>query len=324
MANVVAPTPVRLTPVHIPKPWGQEIWYTGMEARGESSVVDADGRAVPLSAYLGADPAATCNGEDVLLLKVLDPSPEPVRGDLYFEVHEEKREVYVVTAVDRTAWPAGVGAIRFGMNQPRRRAFDDDDAFRAAYLNAVTAYEAIRRAIDAGDTGRAEDEQAARAEMDAFTAIKELQVGDVVQVPTWTPHSLQHGVRVVEFQTPTYERLIVSFAQRVLTQDHWDTAAAVARMHLDPPAPPRLAPVAPGVERIATFEGFNVWRLRGSVELPAALPYAVCMAIDGTARIGDLELAHEAAAFVPRAALAAGRVTVAAGDATVLIAAPGL
>ncbi len=26
----------------------------------------------------------------------------------------------------------------------------------------------------------------------------------------------QHGVRVVEFQTPTYERFIISFAQRVL------------------------------------------------------------------------------------------------------------
>ena len=145
---------MRLTPVHIAKPWGQEIWYSGIEARGESSVIADNGQRVPLSAYLAAAPNLLTNGYPVLLLKVLDPRPEPVLGDLYFEVHEEKREVYVVTAVDPTAWPDGTGYIRFGMNQALREKFDGDEAFRAAYLETVQRYEAIRRAIDDGASGQ--------------------------------------------------------------------------------------------------------------------------------------------------------------------------
>ena len=75
-----------------------------MEERGESRVLAAGGE-LRLSAYLEAAGIAA----PVILLKVLDPHPEPVRGDLYFEVHEHKREVYVVTAVDRNAWPGRPG-----------------------------------------------------------------------------------------------------------------------------------------------------------------------------------------------------------------------
>ena len=77
----------------------------------------------------------------VALLKVLDPAPEPVLGDLYFELHETKQEVYVVTHVDRRAWPDGRGAIRFGMNAARRAVYADDAKFRAAFLKAVREYE---------------------------------------------------------------------------------------------------------------------------------------------------------------------------------------
>ena len=227
----------------------------------------------------------------VLLLKVLDPKPAAVAGDLYFEVHEEKQEVYVVTAIDHRAWPDGRGGIRFGMNQELRAGYADDDAFRAAYLTAVTEYESIRRAID--ESGAAIDagtEAEARARMESFTALRELRLGDVVRVPTWTPHSLQHGVRVVEFQTPTYERYIISFAQQVLTQDHWDTAHAVAHMSLDAPAGEQFESVSEGIERIARFDDFNVWRVdldrATQVLLPPGLTYLVGMCIDGTAKTG--------------------------------------
>ncbi len=318
---------MQLLPVHIPKPWGQEIWYTGMEARGESRVSTRDG-ALGLSDYLALDRGRLLAGAELLLLKVLDPRPDAVLGDLYFEVHEEKQEVYVVTHVDTQAWPDGIGKIRFGMNQVRRAQSTDDDAFRAAYLDAVRAYERVRREIDAsGKTPDAQmlaDEARLRADMEAFTTLRDLAVGDVVRVPTWTPHSLQHGVRVVEFQTPTYERYIVSFAQKVLTQDHWDSEHAVARMHLDSPAPEVFEPVAEGTERIARFADFNVWRATltdAPFALPQHLPYAVCMCIEGRMSLGSITLRSEEAAFIPAAGIAETKLS---GPGRVLIAAPDL
>ncbi len=320
--------PVRLESVCIPKPWGQEIWYTGMESRGESRVrIDAS-ESVPLSVWLDADANATSGGEDVLLLKILDPAPEPVTGDLYFEVHSEKREVYVVTHIDPTAWPNGIGEIRFGMNQQLRREFADDQSFRSGYLKAVQSYEKVRRAIDSGTRSPflVMQEMALRDRMDSFTHVRELRIGDVVHVPTWFPHALQHGVRVVEFQTATYERLIVSFAQQVLTQDHWNSVAAVAGMSLDPGTEQPAEVVTTGIERIARFDHFNVWRANGSAgefALPRSLPYAIVMAVGGKVHAGGLVLDAEDACLIPRAAIAHSRLHV-AQDAHALLAAPGL
>ena len=307
---------VRLIPVRIPKPWGQEVWYTGIEARGESQVATPS-RPMRLSDYLNR-----IGLTEVLLLKILDPSPEPLLGDLYFEVHEKKREVYVVTHV-----PQNGGRIRFGMNQAMRAQFADDAAFRSAYIAAVQRYETVRRRLDSRqsqpDQALTEEEAARRADMDAFTALRPLSIGDVIAVPTWTPHALQHGVRVVEFQTPVYERLIVSFTQKVLTQDHWDTLRAVERMKIGAPQPPVFENVRPGVERVAQFEDFNVWRVDGrkapDLQLPANLPYAVMMSLADNASAGTVSLNREDAAFVPSSALHRPLN----GD-QYLIAAPGL
>lgn len=326
--------PVLLEPVHIAKPWGREIWHTGIEARGECGVRTPAG-VLPLSQYQALAPRRLSGGLPLVLLKILDPEPKPVLGDLYFETHEQKQEVYVVTHVDPDAWPDGTGGIRFGMNQDLRRRYGDDDAFRRDYLAAVKAYEAVRRDIDAGAAVAAGREAELRAAMNAFTNMRELRLGDVVVVPTWLPHSLQHGVRVVEFQTPTYERYIISFAQQVLTQDHWDTETAVARMHLDVPAPPRFEELADGVENIVTFDDFRVWRARvpagGSLPLPLHPSYLLCMGVQGQVHLGALTLAPEQAAFVPGAALTDQHSTTVtrlhntAGEpATVLLAAPDL
>lgn len=323
--------PLRLSAVRIAKPWGEEIWYTGIEARGESCVVTNKGK-VPLATYLSLAPDRLCRRQPIVLLKVLNPKPEPIIGELYFEVHEEKREVYVVTHVDPTAWPDGVGYIRLGMNQSLRSRFPDDDAFRAAFLKAVSEYETVRKRVDAGDTAAAVREANAREQVESFSALQPLVVGDVVVVPTWLPHSLQHGVRVVEFQTPTYERHIISFAQRVITQDHWDSATAISQMRLDAPVAADFDTPAPGVERIVAFADFAVWRVQlasgAEFSLPDHLPYAVCLALGGEVEIsttgGAISLADEEAAFVPAAASAAKIVNRAPLALACLIAAPGL
>jgi len=299
--------PVELLPVVIPKPWGREIWYTGIEARGECRVRTADG-ALPLSSYLALAPSHLVRRAPLVLLKILDPRPDPVLGDLYFEVHGEKQEVYVVTHIDPGAWPNGRGQIRFGMNQALRAQYPDDATFRRDYLAAVETYAAIRRRIDGGAAVPTEIEHAAREAMERFTALRPLAVGDVVVVPTWLPHSLQHGVRVIEFQTPTYERYILSFAQRVLTQDHWDTVAAVPRMNLDAAPEPAFVSPAPGVEQIVAFETFRVWRVTlgpgAAFDLPRHPAYALCMVVKGHLAIGALALGPEQAVLIPGATLA--------------------
>ena len=305
--------PLPLEPLSIPKPWGQEIWYTGIEERGVCQFVDGHRRTpIPWLQAAVPDHALGPPGTPPVLLKILDPSAEPVTGDLYFELHDEKREVYVVTHVDPEAWPDGVGAIRYGFDPERVAAAGSDNAFRAQYLEAVRAYERVRRALDAlppGEEASADvlsEEARLRANMDAFTAMRPLRVGDVVRVPLLLPHSLQHGVRTVEFQTPVYERQILSFAQKVLTQDHWDTAEAVQRMTLVAPPPEPFDPIAeqPGmlVERIVDFEDFEVCRARlaGTVSwLPSGNRYSVVMVISGALALPGLNLGPEQAAMLP-------------------------
>lgn len=307
---------IALQAVHIPKPWGEEIWYTGMEDRGVARAGHT-GRDVPLPWVLSALPAALCHRREreLMLLKILAPRPEEVFGDLYFELHEEKREVYVVTAVDRGAWPDGVGAIRFGFDPDVRQQYPDDDSFRRAFRQAVADYESVRREIDTLLDERAalppaqiEAEQERRAAMNRFTALKPLRVGDVVKVPTLTPHSLQHGVRTVEFQTPVYERLIVAFAQKVLTQAHWDTEEAVALMQLDtPPQPPSEMLLDTGgvrVERIVDFPDFEVRRLvvepGAEFDLPTPDDYALLIVVQDVLALGGCGLAAEQAVLIPR------------------------
>ncbi len=303
--------PMRLSAATVSKPWGRELWLTGIEARGESGVHTNAG-VLPLSHYLTLAPRRLTGSRDgLVLLKLLDPRPEPVLGDLYVEAHAIKREVYVVSGVDPGAWAQGHGAIRYGVNQSLRRRYGDDAAFRRAYLNAVKRYEAVRRAIDAGRVPAAAQEERLRRAMEAFTDLRRVAVGDVVVVPPWLPHSLQHGVRVIEFQTPVFERYILSFNQQVATQSHWDTEAAMPYLRLDTPVAPRPHRLGEGVERIASVAGFDVLRMvlapAAGLVLPDHGRYALCMVVAGQVQLGNLPLAAEEAAFVPAAALACGR-----------------
>lgn len=318
--------PQPLTPVAIPKPWGREIWYTGIEARGESRVGTDPG--LPIGTYLALAPGHLSAGHVPVLLKILDPRPEPVLGELYLEVHESKQEVYVVTDVDPAAWPDGSGRIRYGISQSKRQQYDNDDDFRAAFLAALTEYERIRQQIDAGAGGLDKQEAAARAEARTFTDERPLAVGDVIAVPVWVPHSLQPGVRVVEFQTPTYERFILSSSQKVLTQNGWDSARAVAGMRLDTPVDMPPEPVSDHVQRIVRFDEFGVWQARAAraLTLPESLPYALAFCVRGQTMLagpgGGLNLGGGEAAFIPKRAI--GSVIQGDADSLLLLAAPGL
>jgi hypothetical protein len=325
--------PLQLAPIAIAKPWGIEHWYTGIEARGVSNITD--GRCItPLSWVVACAPRHLFGDAPIALLKVLDPAPDPVLGDLYFELHESKDEFYVVTHVDRRAWPEGRGAIRFGMNARLRASYHDDKRFRIEYAAAVAHYEEIRRTIDrllddkrlaAGfdldaavpvdvmqrwiddvETPLVEEERKRRRAMDAFTQMRTLDEGDIVQLPRLLPHALQHGVRVIELQTPTYERRIVSFAQKVLTQNHWDTQIAVDAMRLDSPAPapPRILIHEPDctVERIVEFDSFAARRITlapgARLTIPNGIRYALCIGVSGELKLGDVALATERACLL--------------------------
>lgn len=326
LARVRLDLPLLLEPIYIPKPWGQEIWYTGIEARGQAAV-KGDKGSLPLPwvleflrPQLGL--AATDN---LILLKILDPLAEAPYGDLYFELHEQKQEVYVVTHVDAAAWPGGKGAIQLGFNPAARANYATANDFKAGYLHAVREYEQTRRAIDSlldrkkQELGISLNEPVAvkqlklwlkelsqhpdnkalinrerelKQSMDSFIARHPLEVGDVVAVPRLVPHALQHGVRVVEFQTPVYERRILSFGQKVLTQNHWDTEVALQLVDMD--AEPFIPPVQLAhtdkvqIQRIVNFDDFEVQRivLKGDCQLSVPF-YGLLMVLEGSVCIND-------------------------------------
>lgn len=323
--------PFELETVSIPKPWGQEIWYSGIEQRGVSTV-----KNVPLpwllsvfGEYLG------CTGSP-MLLKILDPFPEPNLGDLYFEMHEKKIEVYVVTQIDPAAWPTGSGKIRYGFNQDIIHEFESDDKFRDSYQQSVTEYRLTRNEIDtqlkslrkqlgpvAGnpltpaqyhqliaqiDPELNAREENLRKKMYRHTGLLDLNVGDVVTVAPMVPHSLQHGVRVIEFQTPHYERYILSFGQEVLTQDHWDTDSALASARTDVHAPTPPVKISSDQDLIADFDAFKVTRIKlepGKSAETQHTNYTIVIGVAGEMTLDDLTVVGPERAFFqpPRKAL---------------------
>lgn len=356
--------PLTLDPVKIPKPWGQEIWYTGIEARGQANVV-AQSFTTPLPWVLALMPEYLSAGleKKITLLKTLDPLPNEVYGDLYFELHEQKQEVYIVTHIDEHAWENSTGAIRLGFDETIRAQYQNDEQFKAAYLEATQKYERVRRNIDAlVDKERVkngmelsaaidcetlaewekqfpqdliEQEQQARSYMNTFSALYPLVVGDVIKVPCYVPHALQHGVRTLEFQTPVYERKILSFAQKVLTQPHWDTEAALENILCVAPQPkvlPILFATENGtikVEEVVRFDDFCVVRINlaaySTYALPAQNSYGLIMPIVNSCNIlsatFELDVATEKAIFVSYALMSNTHESLwlSAGDAAVQV-----
>jgi hypothetical protein len=327
IARVALGSVLPLSPVFIPKPWGREIWFTGVEERGVCNVISPHGQT-PIPWVQAAMPQLRIGpaNQSLILLKILDPVAKAVQGDLYFELHEQKREVYVVTHVDRDAWPDGTGYIRYGFSPDKLAQYPDAKEFRRRYLDAVQNYEQLRRTLDAADKSSKQRQSGSdaallarerdlRAAMDSFTHLRPLRVGDVVKVPLLTPHSLQHGVRTIEFQTPVYERKILSFAQEVVTQNHWDTIEAVAQMNLHTPLDKPFTALRNDeqvlIERIVDFDDFEVHRVQMS---PSATlqdigsdSYQILVVVEGTLAIEGNNYGPEEALILP--ADWAGKVT---------------
>lgn len=302
--------PMRLEICYVEKPWGREAWYTGIEKRGISRVRSATGNT-ELPYALGMFPVPLIGEDEAppILLKTLEPLPDAVYGDLYLEVHREKWEVYVVLAVDPAAWPDGIGCLRAGLDPESVESYRAKHGARWEHRliddleEAIRRYEQVRRQIDGMlDTalrGRGENpdepvspalhralladlpeallaaERDKRAAVERYLGKVPLRRGDVVRLPPGVLHSLQRGVKVIEFQTPTYERLIAMFAQKVLTQPHWDVAESMRVMEKAAYTPPTLEVLQDDdglkVERIVDFPQFQVDRVALSASRTLAI-----------------------------------------------------
>ena len=292
--------PLFLKTVCIPKPWGFEAWYTGVEKRGVALVETATGTTeLPYALALFRQAYLKHHPEDLILLKTLNPVAEEVLGDLYLEMHEKKWEVYVVTEIDPQAWPSGEGIIKAGLHPEKIQQYQMQHGERWAecYLNDfaahVSAYERLRRSIDQQmDAMRQahalaldaplspeqtqkflahlppqqhDEEKKLRRQVYDFVGDLKVKAGDIIAFPSHQMHSLQHGIRVIEFQTPHYERLIVMFGQKVLTQSHWDTAKALRLMepgvYQAPPLKVLEKTKTRRVERFVEFPDFSADRI---------------------------------------------------------------
>ena len=328
--------PLTLKTIDIGKPWGKEIWYTGIEKRGFSSVTDGTNDA-PLPWVLSVAPSrlAASKEKQINLLKILDPLPDPPFGDLYFELHKKKQEVYIVVDIDKNSWPQEFGGVRYGFDEATINTYLSKTDFYNAYKRAVERYYKIRQTIDDRlDTLRKKEgillneplsssiiskwmtlipndwlsqEKELRAHMDSFTAILPVKVGDIIKIPLLTPHGLLHGVRVVEFQNPVYERLILSFNQKTLTQNHWDTQEALNIMTelVEPFQQLKVTKKDSDhiVEEVAVFEDFKVLRLtlisKSSYKLSVSKDYKLLLVIEGGISCNGTIAHKECGLFLP-------------------------
>ena len=322
-----ATAPLPLVPVSVPKAWGREIWFTGIEERGVVGVGTASAQ-VPLPWVMAARRGHFGSVAAPVLVKVLAPSSSADTGDLYFEVHEHKEEVYVVAAVDQACWPDRCGRMRYGFDPAQRKRLGDT-GFRMAFATAAQANARAQRALAAsGARGPAHDEARAtvrrtRDRLQGFVNDRVLEVGEVVRVPPGLPHGLMHGVRAVEIQTPSYERDVLYAAQPLAPTDSLPILERLEQVRMDVPddAPAKEASPAPGVRtgRIARMSDFDVHRFALDAGAVATLPtasYGVLLCMHGHVRCGGLELGPEQAALCSERALAR---RVEAGDASAVV-----
>lgn len=320
-----------LEPVEIPKPWGKEIWFTGIENRGISRISirpvpakekgkpRADGTSNLLISFMQLFGNQFLTPSTPVLLKILSPRPDPRTGNLYYELHEKKQEVYVVSNIGSSN--GAPGKMKYGISEKKKRQFSSEEKFKEAFLEALVRYEKIRAEVDeklglileernldfqqAHDQGvyntlkqsleksLLELEEQAKEEVESFVGWMDLGVGDVIAVETHVPHSLQHGVEVIEFQTPVYERSILSFDQKVLTQNHWDCEKAVNAMKL---VAPKKQPLSKSNRfegggltclLVASFDDFEVFKIefKGVHTLEPIEGHAIYYQLQGSSKV---------------------------------------
>ena len=315
--------PLQLKVLKIPKPWGFEGWYTGFEKRGVVNAIDKYGETeLPYALNLFKKQMLADDLESLILLKTLNPVAEKTIGDLYYELHEKKWEVYVVTEIDKTAWPSGKGIIKAGLHPDKIEEYRNkygnnwEVTLRTEFKSAVSEYEQIRLQIDGSQDDipkkLLEKEKFLRNKASDFVGDLQVKVGDIISFPVFQIHSLRHGIKVVEFQTPHYERLILMFAQKVLTQNHWDTENAINKMETEVYHPPKLDCIHNSkyliVERFTDFPQFNFDRIRlepkNTYEIQLDGRYQLLIIISGIAAVVSdtgklIKLKKEESVFLP-------------------------
>ncbi len=257
-------------PQEIKKPWGKEVWFTGIEERGFSKGINfketfssslsektsEKNESKKIKAKIKStdiDELFACfklfsflnfgyiKKNEPILLKILKPKADKIYGQLYYELHEKKKEVYIISKINQKTYPNQIGKIRLGFNQAKQKLFSNQKNFLEHYKKAILEYKKIRFLLDeliekenaSAATPKEEfleKEKKLREEMESYSDYQGLKVGDVVTIPNKVPHALQAGVEAIEFQTPHYERLIISYPQKVLTQADWDTEKAFRLM----------------------------------------------------------------------------------------------
>ena len=323
--------PLQLKVLKIKKPWGYEGWYTGVEKRGVVNVIDKYGKTeLPYALNLFKKQMLAGDSESLILLKTLNPVTEKTIGDLYFELHEKKWEVYVVIEIDKTAWPSKTGIIKAGLHPEKIEKYKKNygnnwkEILLREFKSAVFEYEEVRRQIDDPkvETSKEllEKEAKLRDKASGFVGDLPVKVGDIISFPVFQIHSLRHGIKVVEFQTPHYERLILMFAQKVLTQNRWDIEEAISKMETEVYQPPKLECIYNSeylnVERFTDFPQFNFDRIRiapnNSYEVQLDGQYQLLIIISGRAALvsqsgNSINIKKEEALFLP---LAMGRYII--------------
>ena len=132
---------------------------------------------------------------------------------------------------------------------------------------------------------------------------------------------------MVEFQTPHYERKIISFAQKVVTQNEWDTEDALNLVRTDVPETTILLisdEEGNRCELICRFDAFEVYR--HTLEPGACLTlrssrYQIVMAITPGLEMSGDDLLPEQAMALPRST-ASDCVNAGQSPAVLLVAAP--
>lgn len=329
--------PIELSPIEIPKPWGKEVWYTGIEERGVS-LAKVGSSLVRISSILSTFGSLVMDEKSPqpILLKVLAPNSHPERGNLYYELHVEKQEVYIVSGINN---PDGKtqGRMKYGINAKKLKEYESEESFKTAFKSSIKSYEKIRTEVESTfDKFRENDcinltdslttkkldeyysklpgelrqaELNAKKKVEEFVGWKTLKIGDVVAVETHVPHSLQHGVEVIEFQTPVYERRIISFDQKVLTQKNWDVDAAFEVMKLSAPLDAPLKVLDENksykVEEVVKFSGFAVNKIHfeSSYKLESSNSHSLIFVLENDVLLASgskkMELFQGKAYFVP-------------------------
>jgi hypothetical protein len=181
----------------------------------------------------------------------------------------------VVTEIDQTAWPSGTGIIKAGLHPEKIKDYQEIHGSKWVeillknFRETIGEYEKIRRQIDDSTEDIPnelhEQELKLRQKASNFVGDCQVKVGDIISFPVFQMHSLRHGIKVIEFQTPHYERLILMFAQKVLTQNHWDTDDALNKILPVVYEPPELECLHKSsgllIERFVDFPQFTADRI---------------------------------------------------------------